>query len=279
MYTSPLEDDTPTPDTILTSPPEAVGSEVIPAEINATEPAPLSVPPTIMLIDPPLPPLADPVKARMPPDFPLEAAPVESNRGPEDPLDPAFCDRNVKLPLLLKEDSPLTRSTDPPVAIADEAPARTTTWPPPRGPEPVPTITLTVPPAPPTAFPVANNATPLPESVVKPVLRRTPPLLPKLTAFADRTTTAPVELSLLPESTSILPLSAVLSMVFPATKLSLPPDPTPANPTTTLTAPPCPPCALPVPIVISPVFPSTVVPLLSNMEPETPKAPAFPDLM
>jgi hypothetical protein len=125
--TSPDEDETPTPDTILTSPPDALGSNVLPAEMKATDPAPLSVPPTTMLIEPPLPALAEPVNVRMFPDAPLAAAPVANTTGPEDPASGAFCDRILNEPLLLRVDSPVSKSTAPPVAMVVVMPARTTT--------------------------------------------------------------------------------------------------------------------------------------------------------
>ena len=71
--------------------------------------------PTVMLIPPPLPPVAAPEPIEMEPDVPELDVPELNTNTPDTPLSPALDDTIVTAPLVLAVPRPLRAAKAPPV--------------------------------------------------------------------------------------------------------------------------------------------------------------------
>ena len=205
------------PDRMSTGPPAKVAPSVTPADrtseppLNALEDVPE---PTVMLMEPPLPPLATPDCRAMKPLFPDLEVPVLSNNDPVRPTDNALADEITTLPELDDKLDPDVTTTAPPswTAAVEAPPSMLTT--PPTTPRPAPAINarlppitelalpttiLMEPPRPPVAEPDCKDNHPLLPDADVPVLRRIVPVTLRDRALAVETTMLPEpELKLVP---------------------------------------------------------------------------------
>jgi hypothetical protein len=230
--------------------------------------------PTVMLIAPPLPPVAAPEPIDTDPVVPELEDPELNTNMPLVPSSPAFADLIVTAPLVTARLCPLLNARAPPVeaVLSPDATVRR----PPAPLVPAPTVTLSAPPLPPDAIPDPMDMLPDPPELAVPELKTSTPLEPVAPPFADRITTLPLDVAM-PCPLIMLTEPPVSTWLSEDVSVRYPPAPLVPMPTVTLNTPPLPPVVLPDPMEMLPDPPELDEPELKTSTPLVPLAPAFAD--